>query len=88
MNAEVNKRTQCGRKCQGSYATIAYHLTLIRENIHKMIVQPAMLYGMETALTTSYHVKKLKVKEMKICVDGLVAIHYETIREMMTSERD
>ena len=32
-----------------------------------MIVQPAMLYGMETVPVTSSHVKKLEVTEMKMC---------------------
>ena len=31
-----------------------------------MIVQPAMLYGMETVPVTSSHVKKLEVTEMKM----------------------
>ena len=35
--------------------------------INKMIVQPAMLYGMETVPVTSSHVKKLEVTEMKMC---------------------
>ena len=32
-----------------------------------MIVQPAMLYGMETVPVTSSHVKKLEMTEMKMC---------------------
>ena len=36
-----------GGICQGSYSTRGYHYTL-RGKIHKMIDQPAMLYGMET----------------------------------------
>ena len=32
-----------------------------------MIVQPAMLYGMETVPATSSHVKKLEVTKMKMC---------------------
>ena len=32
-----------------------------------MIVQPAMLYGMETVPVTSAHVKRLEVAEMKMC---------------------
>ena len=32
-----------------------------------MIVQPAMLYGMETVPTNSSHVKKLEVTELKMC---------------------
>ena len=37
-------------------------------NIHTMIVQPAMLYGMETVPVISSHVKKLGVTEMKMCI--------------------
>ena len=39
----------------------------VKGKIHKMIVQPAMLYGMETVPVTSSHVKKLEVTEMKMC---------------------
>ena len=34
-----------GERCQASYATRRYHVPHVKENIHKMIVQPAMLYG-------------------------------------------
>ena len=40
---------------------------LDKGKIHKMIVQPAMLYGMETVPVTSSHLKKLEVTEMKMC---------------------
>ena len=39
----------------------------VKGKIHKTIVQPAMLYGMETAPVTSSHLKKLEVTEMKMC---------------------
>ena len=39
----------------------------VKGKIHKMIVQPAMLYGMETVPVTSSQVKKLEVTEMKMC---------------------
>ena len=39
----------------------------VKGKIHKMIVQPAMLYGMETVTVTSSHVKKLEMTEMKMC---------------------
>ena len=39
----------------------------LKGKIHKTIVQPAMLYGMETVPVTSSHVKKLEVTAMKIC---------------------
>ena len=45
-----------GGICQASYATrVPPH---VKGNIHKMIVQPAVLYGMETVPVTSSHVKK------------------------------
>ena len=34
--------------------------------MNKMIVQPAMLYGMETVPVTRSHVKILEVTEMKM----------------------
>ena len=39
----------------------------VKVEIHKMIVQPAMLYGMETVPVTVSHVKKLEVTEMMMC---------------------
>ena len=39
----------------------------VKGKIHKVIVQPAMPYGMETVPVTSSHVKKLEVTEMKMC---------------------
>ena len=57
-----------------------------------MIVQPAMLYGMETILPmTSPHVKKLEVTEMR-CADGHVAtplrdhVRNDDIRERLKVE--
>ena len=40
----------------------------IKGKIYKKIVQPAMLYVMETVLMTSYCVKKREVAELKMCV--------------------
>ena len=57
-----------GGRCQASYATREYlpppH---VKGKIHKLIVQPAKLHGMETVPMTSSHVKKLEVTEMKMC---------------------
>ena len=39
----------------------------VKGNSHKMIVQPAMLNGMETVPMTSSHAKKPEVTEMKMC---------------------
>ena len=55
-----------GGRCQESYATRGYHHTL-REKIHKLFVQPAMLYGMETVPMTSFHTNNVEVTEMKMC---------------------
>ena len=69
-STEVNKRTQCGwnnwRKMSGILCDkgVPPH---VKGKIHKMIVWPAMLYGMETVPVTSSHVKKLQVTEMKMC---------------------
>ena len=70
MSTDVNKRNQCGwnnwRKMSGILCDKRIPLH-VKEKIHKMIVQPAMLYGMETVPVTSSHVKKLEVTEMKMC---------------------
>ena len=39
----------------------------IKGSIHTMVVQLAMLYGMETAPMTSSHVKKLEVTMINMC---------------------
>ena len=48
--------------------------------IHKMIVQPAMLYGMETVPMTGSHVKKLEVTEIKRCCDTLKPLSHRIVR--------
>ena len=55
-----------GGRCQTSYVIRARVPPHVRANIHKTIVQPAVLYGMETVPVTSSHVKKLEVTEMKM----------------------
>ena len=47
--------------------TREYHQPHAKRNIHKVIVQPSVLYGMETILMTRSHVSKLEVTEMKMC---------------------
>ena len=70
MSTEVNNMTQRGwnnwRKTSGVLCNkrVPPH---VKGKLHKMIVQPAMLYGMETVPVISSHVKKLKVTEMKMC---------------------
>ena len=39
----------------------------VKGKIHKLIVQPAMLYGMETVPMTSFHTNNVEVTEMKMC---------------------
>ena len=69
-STEIYKRKQCGwnhwRKMSGVLCDrrVPPH---VKGKTHKMIVQPAMLYGMETGPVTSSHVKKLEVTEMKMC---------------------
>ena len=71
INKKINKRTQCGwniwRKMSGVLCDkrVSPH---VKGKIHNMIVQPAMLYGMETVPVTSSHVKKLEVTEIKMCI--------------------
>ena len=50
-------------RCQASYATLRDKRLPphAKEKIHKMIVQPDMLYEVETVQMTSSHVKKLEV---------------------------
>ena len=68
-STEITKRTQCGwnnwRKMSGVLCDkrVPQH---VEGKLHKinMIVQPAMLYGMETLPVTSSQVKKLEVMEI------------------------
>ena len=48
-----------------------------------MIVQPDMLYGMETMLVTSSHVRKLEVTDMKM---GMRQVRNDNIRERLKVE--
>ena len=43
-----------------------YHHTFRERATYKMIVQPVMVYGMETVPVTSSHVTKLEVTEMNV----------------------
>ena len=67
MSTEINKRTHCGwdnwRKMSGvlCYKRVPQH---VKGKIHKTIVQPAMLYGMETVPVTSSNVKKSEGTQM------------------------
>ena len=70
-STEINKTTQCGwnnwRKISGVLCDkrVPPH---VKGKILKMIVQPAMLYGMETVPVTSANVTKLEVTEMQMCI--------------------
>ena len=70
MNTEVNKKIQCEwnnwRKMSGILCDKSIP-PQVKGNIHNMIVQSAMLHGMETVPVTRSHVKKLEVTEMKMC---------------------
>ena len=72
MGTDITKRTQFGwnnwRKISGVLCDKRVPVPpRMKGKIHKMIVQPAMLYGMESVPVTSSHVKKLEVTEMKMC---------------------
>ena len=70
MNTEVNKRTQRGwnnrRKMSGARCDKGVPQNM-KGRSRKMIVQSAMLYGVETVPRTSSCVKKLEVTEIKMC---------------------
>ena len=71
MSTEINKRTQCGWNNWRKMSGVLYDKRVpphVKGNIHKMIVQPAMLFGIETVPVISSHVKKLEVPDMKIYV--------------------
>ena len=71
ISTGINKRTQCGWNNWGKVSGVLCDKRVpphVKGNIYKMIVQPAMLYGMETLPVTSSHVKKLEVTEMKMCI--------------------
>ena len=68
--AEVNRRVQSGwnnwKKMSGVLCDKKMP-SKVKGKIYKMVVQPAMLYAMETVPVTSSQVKKLQVAEMKMC---------------------
>ena len=70
MTTEINRRNQCGwnnwkkMSCVICDKRVPPH---VKGKMHTTIVQPAMLYVMETVPVTSSHVKKLEVTEMKMC---------------------
>ena len=71
MSTEINKRTQCGWNNWRKMAGVPCDTRVpphVKGKIHKIIVQPTMLYGMETGPATSSHVKKLELTEMKMCI--------------------
>ena len=52
MNTEINKRNQCGWNKWMKMSGVPCDMRVppqVKGNIHYMIVQPAMLHGMETA---------------------------------------
>ena len=69
MSTEVNKRTPCGWNNWRNMSGVLCDKRLpphVKGNIHKIIVQPAMLYWIETVPMISSHVKKLEVTKMKM----------------------
>ena len=61
MSTEITKRTQCGWNNWRKMSGVLCDKRMPQQvdwNIHKMIVQPAMLYGMETVPMTRFRIKK------------------------------
>ena len=56
----------------------------VKGSNNKMIIHPAMLYGMETVPVTRSHVKKLEVTEMKMCKLGVRPHAERPLRETKT----
>ena len=70
MSTEITKRTQCGWNNWRRMSVVICDKRVpphVKGNIHKMIAQPAMMYGMETVPVTSSNMKKREVTEMKMC---------------------
>ena len=70
MSRAYITKQECGWNNWRKMAGVLYDKRVpqhVKGKIHKMIVQPAMLYGMETVPVTSSHVKKLEVTDMKMC---------------------
>ena len=69
MNVEVNRRAKYGwnnwMKMSGVLCDNRIYIQ-VPPKLHKMIVQPAMLYGIKTVPMTRSQVKKLEVTEMKM----------------------
>ena len=69
MSTDINKRTPCGWHNWRKMSDVLCDERVpphVQGKIHKMIVQPAMLYGMDTVPVTSSHMKKPEVTEMKM----------------------
>ena len=70
MSTGINKRTQCGWNNRRKMSGVLCDKRLpphVKGKVNRMMVQPAMLYGMETVPVTSSHVKKLEGTEIKMC---------------------
>ena len=71
MSTEINKRHSGDgttvRRCQASYVCDKRVPPHVKGSNNKMIIHPAMLYGMETVPVTRSNVKKLDVTEMEMC---------------------
>ena len=72
-----------GGRWHGSYATRGWS-SHVEGTIHKMIVQPAMLNGVETVLMIRCHAKKREVTEMRLYMDMLSHIDRPTMWEIIT----
>ncbi|XP_063607578.1 uncharacterized protein LOC134782141 [Penaeus indicus] len=70
VDAEISRRIQSGwnnwKKMSGVLCDKRIP-TRVKGKIHQTVIQPAMLYGLETGPQTNKTTKRLKVAEMKMC---------------------
>jgi len=70
VGAEVNRRIQCGWNSWKKMTGILCDKRIppkLKGRIHKTVVQPAMLYGLETVPLSTRDTKRMEVAEMKMC---------------------
>ena len=91
VEAEINRRIQAGwnnwRKMSGVLCDKKIP-PKVKGKIHQTVVQPAMLYGLETVPQTKKTTQKLEVAEMKMCRWACGVTRRDRIRNDEITERD
>ena len=70
VEAEISRRIQSGWNNWKRMAGVMFDKripTRVKEKIHRTVILPAMLYGLETAQQTKKTTRRLKVVKMKMC---------------------